>query len=292
MKTLLKWAGYVVAGIVGLAVTLVLGVFLASEAKIRWPVERPVSTLKASTDTGAVARGKRVAVLNGCQNCHGQALEGNLFHDDPKLMRAYAPNLSLLLAKGSDAAFDGAIRHGVGLDGRRLWIMPAGAYKHLSDQEVGDLMAYLRTLKPTGERQPRMGFGPIARVGVLIGKLHSEPDAVRDAGDLKLADLGPQHATGRDLARGCIECHGQNLDGRGPMPTANLDIVASYDPADFERLLRTGVAAGNRKVGLMSEVAPVRFNILSSAEIASLQGYLTARANRRIAAAETPLANP
>jgi len=45
-------------------------------------------------------------------------------------------------------------------------------------------------------------------------------------------------------------------------------------------LLRTGVAVGNRKLGLMSEIAPARFNALSHEEIGALHAYLKARAER------------
>jgi hypothetical protein len=62
----------------------------------------------------------------------------------------------------------------------------------------------------------------------------------------------------------------------------DLTIAAAYDLADFERLLRTGVAAGDRKLGLMSQIAPERFNALSHEEIAALHDYLRARADRAL----------
>ena len=82
MNRVLKWAGYGLAGVVGACVLAVGGAFAVSEAMIRWPVEKPQATLVASSDPGAVARGKRVATLNGCHDCHGKTLEGQLFHDE------------------------------------------------------------------------------------------------------------------------------------------------------------------------------------------------------------------
>jgi hypothetical protein len=64
-------------------------------------------------------------------------------------------------------------------------------------------------------------------------------------------------------------------------------MAASYDPEDFERLLRTGIAAGDRKLGLMTAVGQSRFNALTSEEISSLHAYLKARASRQMASAET-----
>jgi mono/diheme cytochrome c family protein len=286
MNRMLKWAGYGLAGVVGACALAVGGALAVSEAMIRWPVERPTATLVASSDPGAVARGKRVATLNGCHDCHGKRLEGLLFHDEMPIIRAWGPNLSLALAKQSDADFDRAIRHGVAADGRRLWMMPSSAFANLTDQEMADLMAYLRTYKPVGQTQPRFQVGHIGRLGVLLGQFKSEPDNIRANATLKLEDLGPEHAVGRDVARACIECHGPTLKGMKLLKSPDLAMVASYDERDFETLLRTGVATGGRKLGLMSGVSPARFNALSSQEIAALHGYLKARAERKFAAAD------
>jgi cytochrome c553 len=287
MKRLLKWAGLGLAGIVALLLVVIGGALAVSEAMIRWPAEKPTVRLVAASDPGAVERGRRVAKLNGCHDCHGKNLEGQLFHDEMPIIRAWGPNLSMMMARQTDAELDRAIRHGVAADGRRLWIMPSSAFAHLTDQEAADLLAYLRTYKPSGKKQPRLQVGPVGRVGVLLGQFKSEPDILKAQGaGLKLVDLGPEHAQGRELARTCIECHGQQLRGSKMLKSPNLDMVASYDPADFERLLHTGVAAGERKVGLMTLVAPARFSDLTSEEIGALQGYLKARAERQIASAD------
>lgn len=288
MQRILKWAGYGLAGLVGLVVAAVGGGFLISEAIIRWPVEAPRATLMASSDAGAVARGHKVAIVNGCTGCHGDNLQGLMFHDEPGVLKAWGPNITLAAAKASDADLDRAIRHGVGVDGRRLWIMPSSAFANLTDQESADLIAWVRSFKTGGQVQPRFQPAPLARVGVILGKFRSEPDTIAANARLTLVDAGPEHARGRSLARACVECHGAQLEGGGGiLNTPDLTIAAAYDDADFERLMRTGIAAGNRKVGLMSAIAPDRFNAWSSEEIAALHGYLKARAGRRIAMAET-----
>ena len=286
MNRMLKWAGYGLAGVVGACALAVGGAYAVSEAMIRWPVERPKVTLVASSDPGAVERGRHVAKLNGCHDCHGQRLEGLKFHDEMPIIRAWGPNLSLALADQTDADFDRAVRHGVAADGRRLWMMPSNAFARLTDQEMADLMTYLRTYKPVGVKQPRFQVGPVGRLGVLLGQFKSEPDQIKTNGPLQLADAGPQHAAGRMVARACIECHGQDLKGGGFMKTPDLSIAASYDGEDFEKLMHTGIGAGNRKLGLMTSVGRDRFSAFSKQEIADLHGYLKARAERQIAAAE------
>lgn len=279
MKQFLKRAAYALAGIAGLLLLCVGGAFAASEAMIRWPVERPRTTMVASHDAGAIERGRRVAIVSGCHDCHGPTLQGALFHDEPGLFKAWGPNLTLVASRASDTDLEHAIRHGVGVDGRRLWIMPSSALSRLSDHEVADLIAYVRTFKAGGQVQPRFKLAPKARIGVLVRKFHSEPDNLVEYAQLSLPDAGAEHAQGRLMARACTECHGPELKGGGPLAAPDLMVAAAYDDADFERLMKTGVAAGNRRTAFMSQVAPARFGAAwSSQEIAALHGYLKARA--------------
>ena len=278
MKRVVRWFGAVVASIVGLAAVVALGAFGVSEAMIRWPQKKADLQFAASSDPGAVARGKRIATINGCHDCHGADLTGRLFFDEMPLARVAGPNLALAMARQSDADLARAIRQGVAADGRSLWIMPSDAFAHLSDGETADLIAYLRTFPAKGAVQPAKQVGPVGRIGILVGQLHSAPAMIAADPRASLPDLGPQHAEGRSLARACVECHGQQLQGLATVKSPDLTVAAAYDPADFERLMRTGVAAGGRRLGLMSEVAPVRFNALSHEEIMALQAYLKARA--------------
>ena len=95
MKRVLKWAGYGLAGVAVFVVFAACGAFAASEALIRWPVAKPQVRIAAARDAGAIERGRRVAKLNGCHDCHGDNLEGRLFHDDA-IVKAWGPNLTLL----------------------------------------------------------------------------------------------------------------------------------------------------------------------------------------------------
>jgi mono/diheme cytochrome c family protein len=280
MKRLLRWAGLGLASLVTVALFALLGAFAASEVMIRRSYPKaPVQTV-AATDAGAVERGRRVAVLNGCHDCHGAALEGRLFHDEMPILRAWGPNLTLLAAEQTDAQLDRAIRHGVAGDGRTLWVMPSEAFARLTDREAGDLLAYIRSFPVRGEVQPRLQVGPAGRLGVLLGKFDSAPSMRRAEAEVELPRVGAQHEAGRQLARLCIECHGPDLSGRQILKAPDLTIAASYDLPDFEKLLHTGLAAGDREVGLMSGVSRTRFKALNVEEISALHGYLRARADK------------
>lgn len=286
----LKWAGFGLAGLVTAAVCVVGGGLAASELMIRWPVRASEASFIAasppgSPGRGAPERGRRIAKLAGCHDCHGAGLQGLLFHDDPAVLRAFAPNLTLAAAAQSDAQLEQAIRHGVAADGRRLWIMPSSAFAQLSDQETADLIAHIRSLPRGGRVQPHLKVGPMGRVGVLLRKVRSEPELMAEE-PARLPDLGPRRAEGRRLARFCVECHGPTLSGSEMLGSPDLTVAAAYDLADFAKLLRTGRAAGDRELGLMSTSARARFGDLSDAEIAALHDYLKARAERVIAAAQ------
>ncbi len=288
MLRVLKWAGYGLAGVVAAATVAAAGGLIASEVILRMPQDRPQSRMAAAMGPDAIRRGHEIATVQGCTDCHGANLQGKMFDKIPNVVTLYAPNLTLAVADQSDADLDRAIRHGVGSDGRPLWVMPSAAFAHLTDAETADLIAYLRSVKPAGAPQPRILVGPVGRLGVLIGQFRSEAAVIRAHGNPALPDLGPQYARGRNLARACVECHGPALKGGDTiLKTPDLMIAAAYDPTDFERLLHTGVAAGDRHVGLMSEVAKVRFARFSHDDVTALQAYLKARAQRIAAASET-----
>jgi mono/diheme cytochrome c family protein len=280
MKRVLRWIGLGFAAVATLVVFVALGVFAASEAMVRWPQPKARVELAASRDAGAVMRGKRIATVYGCHDCHGAQLTGRLFFDEMPLGRLSGPNLSKALAHQSDADVARAIRTGVAADGRSLWIMPSYSFARLTDGETADLIAYLRTF-PAKEGQPDVKqFGPVGRIGVVLGKFKSAPQLLKAEAGVQPVDLGPQYAQGRNLVRACTECHGRDLKGDETAKGPDLAIAGAYDPEDFEKLLRTGVAAGNRKLGLMTASAPGRFNALSHEEIGALHAYLKARADK------------
>jgi mono/diheme cytochrome c family protein len=280
MGKMLRWMGYGLAGLATVVVFVTLGAYAASEAMVRWPQAKAPVHLVASHGPEAVARGARIAKVYGCHDCHGADLTGRLFFDEMPVARMSGPNLSRRLAHQSDEDVARAIRTGVAADGRSLWIMPSDAFSRLTDGETADLIAYLRTFPAKGEDKPVKQLGPVGRIGVLIGKFRSAPAVLKREGDVEPADLGPQYAEGRSLTRACIECHGLNLKGGAATGAPDLTVAGAYDLGDFKRLLRTGVAAGDRRLGLMSEAAPARFTAFSDQEIEALHAYLRARADK------------
>ena len=62
------------------------------------------------------------------------------------------------------------------------------------------------------------------------------------------------------------------------MVPALAPMAAGYDPVAFRTLVRTGVGASGRDLGLMKSVARTALYALTDEEIAAIQAYLTAEA--------------
>lgn len=276
MNRLTKWAVRGALGLGAVAVIAVGGVYAASEAirTQRWD-KAPVHIVKVQDD-GAVARGARLATVYGCHDCHGQDLTGRTFHED-SIVRITGANLTLAAARQSDEELARAIRMGVAADGRGLWVMPSEAFATLTDAETADLIAYLRTFKSAGPPRNALQVKFVGRLGVVLGKFRSAAANLADH-PAQAIDLGPAHAQGRSLSRACMECHGTDLKGGGALNTPDLTIAATYSPADFERLMHTGVASADRRLPMMGPTAEARFKGLSHEEISALHAYLKARA--------------
>jgi cytochrome c553 len=73
----------------------------------------------------------------------------------------------------------------------------------------------------------------------------------------------------------CAECHGKDLQGNAQFPSPALGIVRGYSREAFETLLRTGMAIGDREVGLMSDISRTRFARLTEQESTALYEYLS-----------------
>jgi mono/diheme cytochrome c family protein len=150
----------------------------------------------------------------------------------------------------------------------------------MSDADMGDILSYLRSLPPAGAEIAAPSYDILGRIQFLQGKKHT--DQFWFSMQKSARDLGTRFARGRALAMtACGECHMTALTGGppdipGPRPP-DLSLVASYDESDFIKLMRTGKAAGNRELPLMSATARNRFAHFSDSEIAALYDYLVAR---------------
>jgi len=276
MGRVLKWVGL---GLCAILVAAAAGFYFLSERIIAKTYPLPESHIRAAQGPEAVARGERLARAYGCADCHGHDLQGAYIEDFGMQSR----NLTLLAKEFSDADFDRVIRHGLRPDGASVAeTMPSDAFQYMTDTDVSDVIAYIRSRPHAGAPVPTPSYDWKARLRFLSGE--GKTDVMWFPLQTPALDLGPQFARGRQIAMAaCGECHTTALTGEMPPQLhhpPDLSIVASYERADFLKFMHTGKAAGNRELRMMSAVARVRISHLSEADLNALYDYLSARGKK------------
>ncbi|NNC99168.1 MAG: cytochrome c [Gammaproteobacteria bacterium] len=268
-------------GLAALMVSLIVGVLVVSELRLRDVTRPPAFVAEIPTDDDAIiAHGEHIARIRGCFGCHGQQLQGVVFTDQwPWVRRAVAPNLARHAREHSVAELELAIRQGIGGDGKALWSMPSYNWRNLSDSDLSALIAYLRAAPITEVGLPKPSLGLKARWWIASGQEQHMADWSQMVPALQLQDHpNPMMRQGEYLAMTmCNECHG--LDLRGSInpdgATPDLAILAAYTEADFRVLMKTGTAIGGRSnLPLMSMIARDRFASLTESELKSLLLFL------------------
>lgn len=240
--------------------------------------EPPVAFAKLSPDP--VKHGERLSIILGCSGCHGKELTGEDW-SEAGYGRLWTANLTVAAAAYSDSELKSVIAEGKRPDGTPLWDMPSRLFTQIADADMDALVAYICSRPKQGEAHPPPAFGPILKAEMAKGEYYSSAVGVEREGKTWPPDAGPEHRPARYMVRAtCAECHEMDLRGgeQGPVKAARPDIriAGSYELKDFVRLLRTGVPAGERKLGLMAEVAQGRYSHFTDAEIAAIHAYLKA----------------
>ena len=278
-----RWLGYGIGALALIVLLFALGAWFAS-SRVLGRVHDAVPESLARPTTAQLADAGRQARILGCVSCHGEGLSGRMMFDGGPFAKVWAPNLNELASRTTDQQLAQALRQGIGHDGRALFVMPSPMYSRLSDQQVAALIGWMRSLPRRGEAVSPIEWGPLGRVVLALGKLPSAVDRISEFRGSEPFDTGRQSAAGRRLAASvCSECHGPDLSGGQPTPdqkAPGLSIVGAYDPAQFTRLLRTGVPPSGRDLGLMKEIALNDTRHMTDAEIGQLYLYLRSRSER------------
>jgi len=205
--------------------------------------------------------------------------------DDPVFARLWATNLTRgkggVGASYTDADYARAIRYGVRSNGKPLIFMPAEAYYHFNDSDLGAIIAYLKSVPPVDQVTPRPSIGPIARTLSVLTPFPLLPARLinRDAPRPAPVAIGVTKEYGDYLlkAGGCTSCHNPNLSGGEAIqgvkvPNLTRAGIGSWSEADFTKALRTGVRPDGR---ILSAVMPWPYTrYLTDEEIRAMWMYL------------------
>ena len=281
MAKVLRWPGYLLAALLLIVLSAAAWVWIASSRALSVAPDPQPSRLERPTPAQLADAPRQLRVL-GCVGCHGERLQGDLFLNIPGIVKLHAPNLTLVAARSTDQQLDQGIRQGIGHDGRPLLVMPSEGYQFLSDSETAALIAAIRAMPRGGRDQPPAVVEGRGRIGLALGKLRPAPALVGEYRASPLASFGSNFERGRHIVQvNCSECHGASLTGKELKPgtfAPDLSIAGAYDLAQFETMLRTGIAPGNKNIGVMGEVARSDFKYLKDDEIAAIHAYLVERA--------------
>jgi mono/diheme cytochrome c family protein len=172
----------------------------------------------AAADGAAASRGQYLFRAADCTSCHTDgARHGAFLAGGPPLMTPfgifYAPNITPDPRDGiggwSEGDFRRALRHGIGKNRAYLYpVFPYPAFTHMTDRDIADLWAYLRTVPPAAQPSRRSKVKPPFdwRFLLVFWRL-----LYFDEGPLPPApDHSAEWRRGRYLAEAvahCEECH-------------------------------------------------------------------------------------
>lgn len=283
---ILKWIGYILGGIVVILV-IALGVFyFMSTQKLGNSFEVTPDAITIPTDAESIARGKHfVESISDCVGCHTPNLGGQMFLDDPSFAQIAAPNLTSgqggIGATYTDEDWVRALRHGVAGDGRQLIIMPSHWYNYLQDEDLGNIIAYLKTVPPVDQAWPARSVAFIpTRILLSLGALPFAPALIAQNEARSTAEPAVTVEYGKYLVQvaACRECHGNDLAG-GVNPGApvgpNLTpggAFAAYREEDFLTTLHTGVTPGG--ANLSEEMPWKNYGKMTDDELKAIFSYL------------------
>lgn len=207
--------------------------------------------------------------------------------DEPMVARWIAPNITT--GKGSvtigytASDWDHAVRHGLRRGGLTS-TMPSIDFVNLSDHELSDIVAYIRSMPPVDRDPGKVELGPVFTVMLALDK---GPLAAFGMDHLKPHSVDPPPAAvnaefGAHLVQVCRGCHGANLSGGKLQGDPNMPIVANLTPhetglggwteADFTRALREGKRPDGRD---LSPYMPWKaYGNMSDTEIQAMWAYL------------------
>lgn len=250
-----------------------------------------------------LANGKAMFDVGGCASCHATPkqkdrtrLGGGRALKTP-FGTFYPPNISPDSKDGvggwSVTQFVSAMHDGVSPGGAHLYpAFPYTSYASMTDNDVRDLFAYMKTLPAVTGRAPAhaLAFPFTIRRGVGLWKLLFldrtvfEPDPSKSAAWNRGAYLvnGPGH---------CAECHsprnmfgaiikdkrfagGPNPDGKGWVPNITQKGLADWSAKDIAYLLETGMTPDGDSVGSTMTDVVENTALLSTADRTAIAAYI------------------
>lgn len=257
MKKIFKWLGIVLGSLVGLILVAGVVLFLIGNARLNKTYDFPPSDIVIPADEASIEYGKHRAE-SLCQGCHGADLSGidKWFNAAPL---GTIDSANLTAGEGgfgkeatSDEDYVRAIRHGIDPEGKPLFMPAVVSTAYISDQDLGSIIAYIKTIPPVDHKTNGHNFTPLAKIMLTAGVLGKLPvESVSHEIHVTAPERGVSVAYGEYLVNinDCRVCHGPNLNG-GPYPDPTITKISPnltpggelgfWTEAEFINTIRTG----------------------------------------------------
>ena len=264
MKKVIKWIGIVLGVVVGLILVIGITLYFMGNARLNKTYDFPPSNIIIPTDEASIEYGQHRAETL-CQGCHGADLGGveNWFNAAP-LGTIDSANLTSgeggIGSEFTTEDYVRAIRHGVNTSGKPIFMVAVSSTSHLSDGDLGAIIAYLKTIPPVDRKTNGQNFTPVAKILLAAGVLGKLPvEAVSHETQVTAPERGVSVEYGEYLVNtnDCHVCHGPQLNG-GPYPDPTITRISPnltpggelgfWTEEQFINTIRTGVAPGGHEL--------------------------------------------
>jgi mono/diheme cytochrome c family protein len=289
MKNVFKWIVIVLGSLVGLIVVAGLVLYLMGNARFKKTYAFPPSNITIPTDAASIEYGKHRAETL-CEGCHGADLSGieKWFNAGPI---GTVDSANLTSGDGgigqefkTDQDYINAIRHGIDPEGLPLFMPAVVSTSHLSDEDLGAIIAYVKSAPPVDHKMNGHQFKPLAKILLAVGKLGKLPvEAVSHELHVTAPARGVTVEYGGYLVdtNDCRVCHGPQLNG-GPFPDPTITLISpnltpggelgSWTEEQFINTLRTGTTPSGH---LFSDHMPWKtYKLMTDDELKAIRLYL------------------
>lgn len=276
--------------------TLVLSLVLAAGL-----LPAGLAAAQEPDDASKIIRGRYQAILGDCAACHttpgARPLSGGRPLETP-FGELIPPNITPDKASGigvwSEADFHRMMKTGIGHDGKRLYpAMPYPAYTKMTDTDISDLWAYLRTVEPVFNpvESNQLPFPFNIRLSMLgwnmvnfeEGSFRPDPEKSAEWNRGAYIVQGPGHCgtchspktfLGADKTSAFLQ--GASLQGwYAPNITGNAQIgIGTWSEDDIVRYLKTGANDHTIASGPMAEAIEASTSQMTAEDLKAIATYL------------------
>jgi mono/diheme cytochrome c family protein len=290
MNKIFKWIGIVLGSLIGLLLALVVVFLILGNMRLNKSYDFPADNVVIPTDEASLERGRHITETS-CASCHGADLGGV---DGWFKMEGVGEIDSANLTTGlggvgsvytSDADYVRAIRHGIGADGKPIFMPAVLVYQRMSDEDLGAVIAYLK-VAPSVNHETKGLFDVMGKIMLGAGMFGNLPvEEVSHTSNVTAPAASVTVEYGEYLATlgDCSSCHGADYAGGAyPDPAITLPVpnitpagnIGAWTEEEFIATMRTGVTPEGKP--LVPTLMPFRaIGKMSYEELKAVYLFLT-----------------